>query len=312
MKLLRLLTCMLVFSLTCSCTAMAEEAPVQPEPMEEAAILSAPAEAAVEETDAFDLGEEGLSDEPEVDPEPAFETDSLSSEAFDAVEPVTDAYDSFEAETEAYAPTEKASADAYTPVEVRMGVSDRSGNAVSLNNGDTLFINLSGGLTATQWTTGNSKKATVEKVNDHQARVTTRGAGTVVITAKPPKGKNITIKVKIRNPYTPTRVRIEHEALEDKSLVIWTGCKQGLKAKLTPSYARTDLTWKSSNAKIVKVNKRTGSTSRAWKPGSTLPGTYGALPMPITIKSRSPASKLWRTSTALPMAFAGISDNFHS
>ena len=97
-----------------------------------------------------------------------------------------------------------------------------------------------------KWSSSSSKIAKV----DSNGLVTPTGAGTATITVKTRNGKTDTVKVKVLDPYKPSRVVLTQGTSvnldNDKTLTLET--------RLEPETARSGLTWSSSNKKIVKVD----------------------------------------------------------
>ncbi|MDR1568908.1 MAG: Ig-like domain-containing protein [Oscillospiraceae bacterium] len=102
------------------------------------------------------------------------------------------------------------------------------------------------------WTTSSSKVATV--VN---GLITPKGTGTATITVKTHNGKTAKITVKVVDPITPTAVAL------NKTGTVTLNTKEQLQltAKLTPTTAKTDFTWSSSNSKVVQVDAATGEVT---------------------------------------------------
>ena len=133
-------------------------------------------------------------------------------------------------------------------------VEGRSASA-KLREGDSIYITMLN-HDAKGWKSSNKKIATVEKLSSNEALVTAKKEGSVTISAKTPKNKAITIKIKVLDAYAPSSVEITHDALEDGVLTIWTGCKLDLGTELEPEDARTTFTWKSSKMSVLSISKR--------------------------------------------------------
>ncbi len=103
--------------------------------------------------------------------------------------------------------------------------------------------------TTLEWTSSNTKVATVDKSGNIKAI----GAGTATITVKTSNGKTATVKVTVTNPNVPiTSVKINQ-----KSLNVMIGKTSKLTATINPSNTTQskNLTWTSSNKKIATVDK---------------------------------------------------------
>ena len=99
--------------------------------------------------------------------------------------------------------------------------------------------------TTLTWSSSNKKVAKVSK----SGVVKALKAGTATITVQTANGKKATCKVTV--PVAPTKV-----AFAKKSYSVKAGKKITLKTKLTPTKAKTILTWSSSNKKIATVTQK--------------------------------------------------------
>ena len=99
---------------------------------------------------------------------------------------------------------------------------------------------------ALTWSSSSKKRATV----DANGVVTGVSEGTATITVKTANGKKATVKVKVVDPYKPTGVSLPYSG----TLTMNRGDKLSLTAELSPSTARSSLTWSSSSKKYVTVN----------------------------------------------------------
>ena len=148
----------------------------------------------------------------------------------------------------------KAKYDDDDDIGADLEVEGRSASA-KLREGDSIYITMLN-HDAKGWKSSNKKIATVEKLSSNEALVTAKKEGSVTISAKTPKIKAITIKIKVLDAYAPSSVEITHDALEDGVLTIWTGCKLDLGTELEPEDARTTFTWKSSKMSVLSISKR--------------------------------------------------------
>ena len=99
---------------------------------------------------------------------------------------------------------------------------------------------------ALTWSSSSKKRATV----DAGGVVTGVSEGTAKITVKTANGKKATVKVKVVDPYKPTGVSL----LQKGTVTVNCGETLQLNAELSPSTARSSLTWSSSSKKYVTVN----------------------------------------------------------
>ena len=120
--------------------------------------------------------------------------------------------------------------------------------------------------------------------------------GTVTITATTKRGKkSAKVKVKITDPTLPKAVKINPLA----STTLWKGAQLTLTATLTASTAGvapvSTLTWKSSNTKIVAIDKSTGALT-AKKPGKAT----------ITVTTRNKKTAKLKLTVIDPNAPTGV------
>ena len=136
--------------------------------------------------------------------------------------------------------------DPYKPT----GVSLLQKGTVTVNCGETLQLNAelspSTARSSLTWSSSSKKRATV----NGDGVVTGVSEGTAKITVKTANGKKATVKVKVVDPYKPTGVSLS----ESGTLTMNRGDKLSLTATLSPSTARSSLTWSSSSKKYVTVN----------------------------------------------------------
>ncbi|MBE5806957.1 MAG: hypothetical protein E7317_01280 [Clostridiales bacterium] len=134
--------------------------------------------------------------------------------------------------------------DPYKPTDVGVNPAE-----LTVNIGDTAVITPVlapiQARTTYKWTSSSSK---VAKVNENGV-VTGVRTGTCTITVRTANKKSAKCKVKVVDNKQPSGVRFDTEAV-----VMQKGVKAQLKALLTPDTARTNLTWKSSKSKVVKVD----------------------------------------------------------
>ena len=138
--------------------------------------------------------------------------------------------------------------DPYKPTKVTL---DKTGT-VQLNLGETLTLTPSLTPSTAQadytWKTSSAKIATVSG-----GVVTPVGEGTATITVTAVRGKvkkTATVKIKVVDPYKPTKVTLDKTGTVQLNL----GETLTLTPSLTPATAQADYTWKSSSAKIATVS----------------------------------------------------------
>ena len=138
--------------------------------------------------------------------------------------------------------------DPYKPTKVTL---DKTGT-VQLNLGETLTLTPSLTPSTAQadytWKTSSAKIATVSG-----GAVTPVGEGTATITVTAVRGrvkKTAKVKVKVVDPYKPTKVTLDKTGTVQLNL----GETLMLTPSLTPATAQADYTWKSSSAKIATVS----------------------------------------------------------
>ena len=117
---------------------------------------------------------------------------------------------------------------------------------VTLKLGETLKLTAT--VTPEAAVKWKSSKAKVARVNP-DGLVTAAAEGTATITAKA-GGKSAKVKIKVVDPYKPTKVAIS----QGKKVTINLGETLTLGAVLSPATAKATLKWKSSKAKIAKVD----------------------------------------------------------
>jgi len=137
--------------------------------------------------------------------------------------------------------------DPYKPTKV---VLDKSGT-VTLNMGETLVLNAAlqpeSAKSALKWTTSSKKIAAV----DENGIVTPVKEGTATITVKTANGKKDTVKVKVVDPYKPTKVVLDKSG----TVTLEMGQTLQLNAMLEPATAQSKLTWSTSSKKIATVDE---------------------------------------------------------
>ena len=138
--------------------------------------------------------------------------------------------------------------DPYKPTKVTL---DKTGT-VQLNRGETLTLTPSLTPATAQadytWKTSSAKITTVSG-----GVVTPVGEGTATITVTAVRGKvkkTATVKVKVVDPYKPTKVTLDKTGTVQLNL----GETLQLTPSLTPATAQADYTWKTSSAKIATVS----------------------------------------------------------
>ena len=138
--------------------------------------------------------------------------------------------------------------DPYKPTKVTL---DKAGT-VQLNLGETLQLTPSLTPATAQadytWKSSSAKIATVSG-----GVVTPVGEGTATITVTAVRGKvkkTAKVKVKVVDPYKPTKVTLDKTGTVQLNL----GETLQLTPSLTPATAQADYTWKSSSAKIATVS----------------------------------------------------------
>lgn len=141
----------------------------------------------------------------------------------------------------------KAQTD-YAPRTVEVTIKKNA--SAKVNNGDTLVIVVEG-KTVKSWSSDKKSVATVA-FDGEKVVVSTHKVGSAKLTAKLSNKKKITVKLTVADPYLPTAVSLSPEATE-----LYVGYTMDLSQAigLTPSYARTTYTWKSSKAAVASVSK---------------------------------------------------------
>ena len=138
--------------------------------------------------------------------------------------------------------------DPYKPTKVTL---DKTGT-VQLNLGETLTLTPSLTPATAQadytWKSSSAKIATVSG-----GVVTPVGEGTATITVTAVRGKvkkTAKVKVKVVDPYKPTKVTLDRTGTVQLNL----GETLKLTPSLTPATAQADYTWKTSSAKVATVS----------------------------------------------------------
>ncbi len=123
--------------------------------------------------------------------------------------------------------------------------------------------------TSKGWTVKSAKssKSKVATINA-QGIVTAKASGTATITIKTKNNKKATLKIKVVDPYAPTKIKLN----KSKTVKLKVGATLQLYTALTPSTAVTTLTWASSNGRVATVDQngkvvalKTGSATIAVK-----------------------------------------------
>ncbi|MDO4389361.1 MAG: Ig-like domain-containing protein [Eubacteriales bacterium] len=138
--------------------------------------------------------------------------------------------------------------DPYKPTKVTL---DKTGT-VQLNLGETLTLTPSLTPATAQadytWKTSSAKIATV---SGGVVTATSEGTATITVTAIRGKVKKTAkVKVKVVDPYKPTKVTLDRTGTVQLNL----GETLKLTPSLTPATAQADYTWKTSSAKVATVS----------------------------------------------------------
>ena len=128
-------------------------------------------------------------------------------------------------------------------------VLDKSGT-VMLPMGETLALDYvlepNGASAEVKWSTSSKKVATV----DANGVVTPVKEGTATITVTTENGKKDTVKVKVVDPYKPSKIELN----ESGTVTLKMGETLELGYKLQPETARTQVKWTSSSKKVAAVD----------------------------------------------------------
>ena len=129
---------------------------------------------------------------------------------------------------------------------------------VSLEQGQTLqliaTVSPENAQTTLTWTSDDSEVATVSE----SGLVTAIGEGIATVTVKTGNDLSALVEIKVLPPH-PTSVKIT----QGSSATLYMGNKLTLKAKVSPTNAKTTLTWKSSKPKIAAVSSKGVVTPKA-------------------------------------------------
>ena len=138
--------------------------------------------------------------------------------------------------------------DPYKPTKVTL---DKTGT-VQLNLGETLKLTPSlTPATAQADYTWKSSSAKIATVSGGVVTATSEGTATITVTAVRGKVKKTAkVKVKVVDPYKPTKVMLDKTGTVQLNL----GETLQLTPSLTPATAQADYTWKTSSAKIATVS----------------------------------------------------------
>ena len=145
--------------------------------------------------------------------------------------------------------------DSHEPEELTVYISKNT--KVTCNLDDTLAIYVEG-YSVVSWSSSSKSRATVE-FDGECAYVTTHKEGQVTLTAKLSNKKKLKVTLKIEDPYKPTDVEFTQD-----QYVFKVGDTYELLSDvvLSPSYARTEYKWSSSNTNVAKVSSDGTLTAR--------------------------------------------------
>ena len=142
------------------------------------------------------------------------------------------------------------------------GVTIKQGKSSNMLAGEKLALTAviapKGATTKLKWSSSNEKVATVSS----KGVVKAIGKGKATITVTTDNGKKATFKVNV--PTAPAEVK-----LSKTSATVVVGESLKLKAAVSPSGAKTKLTWSSSNEKVAKVTQK-GVVSALKKGSATI------------------------------------------
>lgn len=142
---------------------------------------------------------------------------------------------------------------------ISVEVTPRKPDAVKLNQKGTVTLELGKTLRLKATVTPSDAETTLTWIStkpkiamvSENGTVTPVKAGTAKITVSTDNGKKASVKVKVVAP-PPKRIRITN----GKTVNLKAGKKLALKTELKPSYAKTTLTWTSSNKKVATVSAK--------------------------------------------------------
>lgn len=105
------------------------------------------------------------------------------------------------------------------------------------------------------WSSSNTKVATVVKTSGNKAKIVAKGNGTADITVKTYNGKSATCRVTVKS--APTSV-----TLSNSSIILGKGENYIIsQCSNSGSYAR-NFTWSSSNSKVATIEKTSGNKAK--------------------------------------------------
>lgn len=105
------------------------------------------------------------------------------------------------------------------------------------------------------WSSSNTKVATVAKTSGNKAKIVAKGNGTADITVKTYNGKSATCRVTVKS--APTSV-----TLSNSSIILGKGENYIIsQCSNSGSYAR-NFTWSSSNSKVATIEKTSGNKAK--------------------------------------------------
>jgi len=136
------------------------------------------------------------------------------------------------------------------PMKPSKIILEKSGT-VTLNMGDTLTLNYAfqpaEASTSIKWTSSSKKVATV----DENGVVTPVKEGSATITVKTANGKKDTVKIKVVDPFKPSKVILDKSG----TVTLNMGETLQLNAALAPETAQSKLAWSSSSKKVATVDE---------------------------------------------------------
>ncbi|MGN0490762.1 Ig-like domain-containing protein [Ruminococcus sp.] len=105
------------------------------------------------------------------------------------------------------------------------------------------------------WSSSNTKVATVTKTSGNKAKIVAKGTGTADITVKTYNGKTATCKVTVKS--APTSVTLSNSSItlgKGETFIISQNSNSG-------SYAK-NFTWSSSNSNVATIEKTSGNKAK--------------------------------------------------
>lgn len=131
---------------------------------------------------------------------------------------------------------------------VALNVSGLIPLALKQNTGKIVFQGLAAGDSVSSWISSNPKVATV----DGKGKITGKKKGTAVITVTTAAGASASVTIKVQKK----AVQAKSISVASKSVILTKGQAFSLDASVSPITVKSKITYKSSNKKIVSVNKR--------------------------------------------------------